>query len=70
LFLQIDRVGGDDRLLLLLERIKNRRGQIRDRFPDAGPRLDHQVPLFFERPGHPYRHLLLLPAILEIFSVR
>ena len=69
LFLKIDRVGGDDRLFVLLEGEENCRHQISERFADAGARFDHQMSIFLQRPRHRYRHLLLLRTELEVFRL-
>jgi hypothetical protein len=70
LFLQIDRVGGNDRLLFLLDRVEDRRRQIRDRLPYPRSRLHHQMAFLLERPRHGHGHLLLLGPILEILRPR
>ena len=70
LFLEIDRVRRDHGFFLLLDREENRRRQIRDRFADAGPGFDHEVPLLLQSAGHGYRHLLLLGPVLEVLCLR
>ena len=70
LLLQIDRVGGDDRLPVLLLRPEDRRDEIRERFPHARPRLDDEMPFLRQRLRHRDRHLLLLRPILEALRLR
>ncbi len=70
LFLQIDGVRGNDRLLFLLERKKNCRHKIGDRFADAGARFNHKVPFPFERARHRDRHLLLFGPVFKIVRFR
>ena len=66
LFLQVDGVSGNNRLLLLLDRKKRGRDEIGERFADAGAGFNHEVALFFQRRGDRCRHRLLFRAILEI----
>jgi hypothetical protein len=70
LFLKIDRVRRDHRFLFLLDREENRGREIGDRFADASPSLDHEMPFFFQRPRHRHSHLLLLRPVLEVFRPR
>ena len=70
LLLQIDRVRGDDRFFVLRLRPHHRRDEIRERFPDARARLDHEMLPLRERLRHRDRHLLLLRPILEALRLR
>ena len=70
LLLQIDGVGGNDRLLFLRERVENRWCQISDRFSHARARLNDEMPFFLERLRYRYRHQLLLAPILEVLRAR
>ena len=70
LFLEIDRMRGNNRLFLLLEGIKNGRRQVGNRFAHTGPSLDHEMPFFFERPRHRHGHGLLLGPVFEIVRLR
>jgi hypothetical protein len=67
LFLQIDRVRGNDRLLLFLDRIEDGRREVSDRFAHPRPGLDDQMAFLLERARDGHRHLLLLGPILEVF---
>ena len=70
LLLQVDRVGRDDRFLLLLVREQHRRHEIGERLADAGAGFDHEVALLLERLRDRGRHRLLLRPILEVAGLR
>ena len=70
LLLQIDRVRRNDRLLLFLEREKNRGHEIGERFADAGAGFDDEMALLLQRLRDRRGHLLLLRAIFEILRLR
>ena len=69
LLLQIDRVRGNDGLLLFLLRPQHARDEIRERFADARARLHHEMPALRQRRRYRHRHLLLLRAKLEILRL-
>ena len=66
LFLQIDRVRGNDRLLLARHRVQDGRDQIPQALADARARLHHQMLPALQRLRHGHRHLLLLGTVLKI----
>ena len=66
LFLEVDRVGRNDRLLLFLDREKGRRNEVGKRFAYAGPGLYYEVALFLQRLRDGRRHRLLLRPILKV----
>ena len=70
LLLQIDRVRGDDRFLVLRLRPHHRRDEIREGFPHARSRLDHEMLPLRQRLRDRDRHLLLLRPILEALRLR
>ena len=70
LFLQIDRVRGNDRFFVLLKRKENCRDEISERFSHARARFDHEMSIFLQRLGHGHRHFLLLRPIFEILRFR
>ena len=70
LLLQVDRVGRNDRLLLLLVREQHRRHEVGERFADPGAGLDDEMMLFLERSRDRRRHRLLLGPILEVARLR
>ena len=70
LFLEVDRVRRDDRLLLFLDREKGRRNEVGKRFAHAGAGFDHEMALFFQRLRDSRRHRLLLRPILEVARLR
>ena len=70
LFLEINGVGRDNRLFLLLERKKRCGHQVSERFADAGAGFDDQMTFVFQRLRDRRRHLLLFRAIFEILCLR
>ena len=64
LFLERDRVRGDDDAFLVLHRVVDRRQQIGERFADAGAGFDEQMFPVGHRLSDRGRHLELLGAIL------
>ncbi len=70
LFLQIDRVRGDDGFLLVRRRIQDRRQQVRQALAHPRAGLDGQVFALFQRAGDRHGHLLLLGPELEILRAR
>ena len=66
LLLQIDRVRGHDRFLLLLQRVDDGGTQVGERFADARAGLDDQVAAVVQGARDGGGHLRLLGAVLEV----
>jgi hypothetical protein len=66
LLLQIDGVGGNDRLLPGRRGEQDGRDQVSQAFADARASLDHQMFAALQSLGHGHGHLLLLRAVLEV----
>ena len=66
LFLQVDGVRGDHRLLLVRHGIQDRRHQIGQALPDSRASLDRQMLAIRQGLRHRHRHFLLLRPKLEI----
>jgi hypothetical protein len=66
LLLQIDRVRADDGLALLLQRKRDGRNEVGERFADAGGGFADEGVIAIQRRADELRHALLLRAILEL----
>ena len=64
LFLEVDRVGGDDHPLLVADRPERRGEQIGEGLPCSGSGLDYGDLLLVERLGEVHRHAGLLGTML------
>jgi hypothetical protein len=69
LLLKIDRMGRDDRFLVLTARVEDGGDQIPETLADPGPRFDDEGVLIFEGFGDGSRHLLLGFPELEFFRL-
>ena len=65
LLLQVDGVGGDDGLAVVLQRMAYGRYEVGQRFADAGSCLGQQSRAILQRGCHGSGHELLLGAVLE-----
>ncbi len=66
LLLQVDRMGRDERLAVLRQRVKNRRHEVGETLAHAGARLDDEMRPVPAGLGHGGGHRLLLGAVLEL----
>jgi hypothetical protein len=66
LFLEVDRMGANDRLATLLQRVFNRRHKICQRLADARGGLNHQRVVFLQSLTHQLRHALLLRPVFKL----
>lgn len=65
LFLEVDGVGGDDGLAVMLQRKADAGDEVGERFAYAGAGFCQQGCIRFERAGHGSGHFLLLRTELE-----
>jgi hypothetical protein len=70
LLLQIDRVRADDGLALLLQRKRDGRNEVGERFADAGGGFADEGVIAIQRRADELRHALLLRAVLELRRLR
>ena len=70
LLLQIDRVGRDERLAVLRQRVENRRHEIGEALAHARARLDDEMRAVLAGLRHGGGHRLLLRAVLELARLR
>ena len=70
LLLKVDRVRGDDRFRLLLDREKRRRDKISERLANPGTGFDDEMPLLLEAARDRRSHRLLLRTIFEVPRLR
>src|SRR5437762_12770299 len=63
-------MGGNDRLLVPLEREHDCRDEVSKRFADPSSCFHHQMTLFLQRLRYARCHFLLLRAELEILRLR
>ena len=66
LFLEVDRVGGDDRFFALGDREENAGDEVAEAFADAGAGFDEEMGSVLQSAGDGDGHLLLLGAEFEI----
>lgn len=69
LFLQVDRVGADDRFLVHLCSIEDRRHQISHALAHTGAAFHDELVPAQQSFGYSYGHLLLLGAVFKILGV-
>jgi len=70
LFLEIDRVRGDDRFFAIRDGVENARDEVAETLADAGAGFDEQMLLILQCARDSDAHLLLLRAEFEIRAAR